>query len=158
MLKSAFLFDYNIVKLMLITTNKHLSHDTQLSSVTRNCQIYSMQLDTIKTGVFKLKKIMNFITVRRNSLYSKLCSFVSPNFRFKETRSVNVFTDPELSSPLYPEWGRRGHPRIPSGDSARYIDDGFEDEKRGNGEGKETLPSYSLLSLIKKLLRIIQIT
>jgi len=27
--------------------------DPQLSSVTRNYQIYSMQLDTVNTGVFK---------------------------------------------------------------------------------------------------------
>jgi len=32
-----------------------------------------------------------------NSLYS----FVSPDFRFKETPYVNFFTDPELSSSLY---------------------------------------------------------
>ena len=36
----------------MITEYKHLSRDPQLSSVTRNCQIYIMQLDTLKTGIF----------------------------------------------------------------------------------------------------------
>jgi len=60
-----------------------------------------MQLDTLKTGIFKLNEFTNFIIVRRNILLNKLCSFVSPNFRFKETLSGNVFTDPKLSSSLY---------------------------------------------------------
>jgi len=32
--------------------NNFLSRDTQLRGVTRNCQIYSMQLDTLKSGFF----------------------------------------------------------------------------------------------------------
>jgi len=46
--------------------NKHLSRDPQLSSVTRNSPIYSIQFDTLKTEIFKLKEFMNFIIVRRN--------------------------------------------------------------------------------------------
>ena len=49
---------------LLETENKHLSRDPQLSSVTQNCQIYSMQLDTLKTGFFfKLKEFMDIIIV-----------------------------------------------------------------------------------------------
>jgi len=40
-------FCYNIVKLTPGNRKKHLSRDPQLSSVTRNCQIYSIQLDTL---------------------------------------------------------------------------------------------------------------
>ena len=99
--KTAVLLDYNIFRCPMITENKHLSRDPQLSSVTRNCQIYSRQLDTLKTGIFNLKKNQNFIIVRRNYVLNNLCSFVSPNFFFKETGFVNFFTDPELSSSLY---------------------------------------------------------
>ena len=45
-----------------------MSCDPQLSSVTRNCQIYNMQLDTLNTWFFKLKEFLNFIIVRRNKL------------------------------------------------------------------------------------------
>ena len=72
-----------------------------MSSVTRNCQIYSMQFDTLNTGFFKLKEFLNFIIVRRNNLLNNKCRFVSPNFRFKDTGIVNFITDPELSSSLY---------------------------------------------------------
>jgi len=65
-----------------------LSRDPQLSSVTRKCHIYSIQLDTLKTGLFFFKEFLNFI-------------IVSPNFRFKEACFVNLFTDPKLSSSLY---------------------------------------------------------
>ena len=45
----------------LITENKHLSRDPQMSSVTRNCQIYSMQLDTLNRVVFfQIKRIPEF--------------------------------------------------------------------------------------------------
>ena len=44
----------------LITEHKHLSPDPQLSSVTRNCQIYSMQLDTLITVIFLNKIIPEF--------------------------------------------------------------------------------------------------
>jgi len=44
---------------------------------------------------------MNCIKVKRNNLLNSIYSSVSPDFRFKETPYVNVFTDPELSSSLY---------------------------------------------------------
>jgi len=78
----------------LITENKHLSPDPQLSSVTRNGQIYSTQLPTLKTGFFKFKEFLNFIIVRRNLLLHNF------NFCFKDTRFVYFITDPELSSSL----------------------------------------------------------
>jgi len=37
----------------LITENKRLLRDPELSSVTRNCQIYMMPLDTLKIGIYK---------------------------------------------------------------------------------------------------------
>ena len=77
------------------------ARDPQLSSVTRNCQIYSMQLDILNTGFFKLKEFLNFIIVRRNTLLNNECRSVSPNFPFKETRVVYFVTDWELSSSLY---------------------------------------------------------
>jgi len=97
--KTVFCMIITLLSWFLVTENKHLSRDPQPSSVTLNCQIYIMQLDTVKTGIFKLKEIMSFMIVRRNILLNNLiCSFVSPTFRFKETRSVNFFTDPELSN------------------------------------------------------------
>ena len=89
-----------LLRWSLITENINLSRDGQLSSVTRNCQIYSMQLDTLKTGFFNLKDFLNFIIVKRNYLLNNYCSFVSPNFRFKKTRFVNFFTDPVLPNSL----------------------------------------------------------
>ena len=51
----------------LIIENKHLSRDLQLPSVTRNCQIYSTQLNTLITCFFfKFKEFLNFIIVKRN--------------------------------------------------------------------------------------------
>jgi len=44
---------------------------------------------------------MNCIKVKRNNLLNSIYSSVSPDFRFKETPYVNVFTDQELSSSLY---------------------------------------------------------
>ena len=85
----------------LITENKHLLRDPELSIVTRNCQIYIMPLDTLKTGIYKLNNFMNCIKVKRNNLLNSIYSSVSPDFRFKETPYVNFFTDPELSSSLY---------------------------------------------------------
>jgi len=84
----------------LITENKHILRDPVMSIVTRNCQIYIMPLDTLKTGVYKLKDFMNCIKVKRNNLLKRIYSSVSPDFRFKETPYVNFFTDPELSSSL----------------------------------------------------------
>jgi len=84
-----------------ITKNKHLLRDPELSSVTRNCQIYIMPLDTLKIRIYKLKDFMNCIKVKRNNLLNSIYSSVSPDFRFKETPYVNFFTDPELSSSLY---------------------------------------------------------
>jgi len=83
-----------------ITENKHLLRDPELSSVTRNCQIYIMPLDTLKIGIYKLKYFMNCIKVKRNSLLNSIYSSVSSDFRFKETPYVNFYTDPELSSSL----------------------------------------------------------
>jgi len=62
---TAMLFDYNIVKMTSDNRKK------TLSSVTPNCQIYSMQLDTLNTVVvffFKLKDFLNFIIDTRSNL------------------------------------------------------------------------------------------
>ena len=70
--------------------------------MTNNSQIYIMPLDTLNIGIYKLKYFMNCIKVKRNNLFNSIYSSVSPDFRFKETPYVNFFTDPELSSSLYP--------------------------------------------------------
>jgi len=44
---------------------------------------------------------MNGIIIRRNYFLNNICSFIYPYFRFKETRFVNFFTDPELPCSLY---------------------------------------------------------
>ena len=98
---SCFCFMLTFLRCPLITENKHLLRDPELSSVTRNCQIYIMPLDTLKIGIYKLKDFRNFIKVMRNNLLNSIYSSVSPDFRFKETPYVNFFTDPELSSSLY---------------------------------------------------------
>ena len=98
---SCFCLMLTLFRCPLITENKHLSRDPELSSVTRNCQIYTMPLDTLKIGIYKLKYFMNCIKVKRNNLLNSIYSFVSPDFRFKKTLYVNFFTDPELSSSLY---------------------------------------------------------
>jgi len=85
----------------LITENKHLIRDPELSIVTRNCQIYIMLLYTLKIGIYKLKDFMNCIKLKRNNLLNSIYNSVSPDFRSKETPYVNFFTDPELSSSLY---------------------------------------------------------
>jgi len=85
----------------LITENQHLLRDPELSSVTRNCQIDIMPLDTLMIGIYKLKEFMNCIKVKRNNLLNSMYSTVSPDFRFKETPFVNFLTDPGLSSSMY---------------------------------------------------------
>jgi len=40
----------------LITENKHLLRDPELSIVTRNCQINIMPLDTLKDGDLPIKR------------------------------------------------------------------------------------------------------
>jgi len=90
----------SLFRCLLITENKHLLCDPELSRVTRNCQIYIMPLDTLKIGIYRLKDFMNCIKVKRNSLLNSIYSFVFPDFRFEETPYVNFYTDPELSSSL----------------------------------------------------------
>jgi len=85
----------------MITENKHLLRDPELSSVTRNCQMYIIPLDTLKIGIYKLNDFMNCIKAKRNNLLNSIYSSVSPDFRLKETIYVNFYTDPELSSSLY---------------------------------------------------------
>ena len=97
---SCFCLMLTLFRCPLITENKHLLREPELSSVTRNCQIYIMPLDTLKIGIYKLKYFMNCIKVKRNNLLNRIYSSVSPDFRFKETPYVNLFTDPELSSSL----------------------------------------------------------
>jgi len=97
---SCFSLMLTLFRCPLITENQHLLRDPELSSVTRNCQIYIMPLDTLKTGIYKLKEFMNCIKVKRNNLLYSIYSSVSPDFRFKEATFVNFFTDPELSSSL----------------------------------------------------------
>jgi len=98
---SCFCLMLALLRHRLITENKHLLSDRELSSVTRNCQIYIMPLDILKIGIYKLKDFMNCIKVKRNNLLNSIYSSVSPDFRFKETPYVNCYTDPELSSSLY---------------------------------------------------------
>jgi len=45
---SCFCLMLTLFRCPLITENKHLLRDPELSSVTRNCQIYIMPLDTLK--------------------------------------------------------------------------------------------------------------
>jgi len=98
---SCFCLTLTLFRCPLITGKKHLLHDPELSSVTRNCQIYIIPLDTVKIGINKFKDIINCIKVKRNNLFNSIYGSVSPDFRFKETPYVNFFTDPELSSSLY---------------------------------------------------------
>jgi len=65
-----------------ITENNHLLRDPELSSVTHNCQIYIMPLETLKIGIYKLKDFMNCIKVKRNNLLNSIYSSGSPVFRF----------------------------------------------------------------------------
>jgi len=102
---SCFCLMLTLFRCPLITENKNLLRDPELSSVTRNCQIYIMPLDTLKIGIiYKLKDFTNCIKVKRNNLLNSIYSSVSPDFRFKKTPYVNLFTDPKLSSSLY-SWG-----------------------------------------------------
>jgi len=81
--KSYFCLMLTLLRCLLITENKHLLRDVpELSSVTRNCQIYIMPLDTLKIGIYKLKDFMNCIKVKRNTLLNSIYSSVSPDFRF----------------------------------------------------------------------------
>jgi len=98
---SCFCLMLTLFRCPLITENKHLLRDPELSRVTRNCHIYIIRLDTLKIGIYKLKDFMNCIKGKRNNLLNSIYSSVSPDFRFKETPYVNSFTDPELSSSLY---------------------------------------------------------
>jgi len=74
-----------LLRCPLITENKHLLRDPELSIVTRNCQIYIMPLDNLNIEFYKLKDFMNCIKVKRNNLLNSLYSSVSLDFRFKET-------------------------------------------------------------------------
>ena len=58
--------------------------------MTRNCQIYDMQLD----GVFFLQilRFSDFIKENRNYLFNSACSFVSPKFRFKSKRHTSFIS------------------------------------------------------------------
>jgi len=98
---SCFCLMLTLFRCPLITENKHLLRDPELSSVTRNCQIYIMSLDTLKIEIYKLKYFMNCIKVKRNNLLNSIYGSVSPDIRFKETPYEYFFTDPELSSSLY---------------------------------------------------------
>jgi len=80
---SCFYLMLTLFRCPLITENKHLLRDPELSSVTRNCQIYIMSLDTLKIGIYKLKDSMNCIKVKRNNLLNSIYSSVSPDFVLK---------------------------------------------------------------------------
>jgi len=81
---SCFCLMLTLFRWPLITENKHLLRDPELSSVTRNCQIYIMPLDTLKIGIYKIKDFMKCIKVKRNNLVNSIYSSVSPDFRLKE--------------------------------------------------------------------------
>jgi len=97
---SCFSLMLTLFRCPLITENQHVLRDPELSSVTRNSQIYIMPLDTLKIGIYELKEFINCIKVKRNNLLNSIYSSVSPDIRFKETPFVNFFTDQELSSSL----------------------------------------------------------
>jgi len=86
---NCFCLMFTLFRCPLITENKHLLRDPELSNVTHNCQIYIMPLDTPKIGIYKLKGFMNCIKVKRNNLLNSIYSSVSPDFRLKETPYVN---------------------------------------------------------------------
>ena len=65
----------------LITENKNLLRDPELSSVTRSCQIYIMPLDTPKMGIYKWKDFMNCVKVKRNNLLNSI-QFCFPRLSF----------------------------------------------------------------------------
>jgi len=85
---SCFCLMFTLFRCPLITENKHLLCDPELSSVTRNCQLYIMPLDTLKIGIYKLKVFMNCIKVKRNNLLNSIYSSVFPDFRFKENPTL----------------------------------------------------------------------
>jgi len=91
LLKTAFC--YNIVK--LTPGNRKRTFITWPATVKCDPKLSNLQhsVGYSKTAIFKLKEFMNFIMEKRNILLDNLCSFVSQNFRFKETRSVNFLTD-----------------------------------------------------------------
>jgi len=89
--KNRCFFMLTLFRCPLITENKHLLRDPELSIVTRNCQINIMPLYTLKIGIYKLKDFMNCIKVKRNNLLNNIYNSVSPDFRFKETPYVNLF-------------------------------------------------------------------
>jgi len=97
---SCFCLMVTLFRCPLITENKHLLRDPELSSVTRNCQLYIIPLDTLKIGIYKLKDFIKCIKLKRNNLLNSIYSSVFYRCSFK-TPYVNFFTDPELSSSLY---------------------------------------------------------
>ena len=82
---SCFCLMFTLFRCSLITENKHLLRGPELSSVTRNCQIYIIPLDTStpKIGIYKLKDFMNCIKVKRNNLWNSINSSVSSTFVLK---------------------------------------------------------------------------
>jgi len=79
---SCFCLMLTLFRCPLIIGNKHLLRDPELSSVTRNCQIYIMPLETLKRGIYKLKDYTNCIKLKRNNLFNSIYGSVSPDFRF----------------------------------------------------------------------------
>jgi len=53
---------------------KHLSRDPQLSSVTRKCQIYSTQMDSLKT-FFQIERIPEFYHSKEELFVEQLMEF-----------------------------------------------------------------------------------
>ena len=53
---SCFCWMLTLFRCHLITENKHLLRDPELSSVTCNCQIYIMPLDTLQIGIYTIKR------------------------------------------------------------------------------------------------------
>jgi len=94
---SCFCLMLTLFRCPLITEDKHLLRDPELSSVTRNCQIYIMPLDTLQIRINKLKYFMNCIKVKRNNLLNSIYSSVSPDSRFKETPYVYLKMSMEKS-------------------------------------------------------------
>jgi len=87
----------------LITENKHLLRDPELSIVTRNCQLSNLHhaVGYSKDRDLQIKRFYELYQSKAESFVNSIYSSVSPDFRFKETPYVNFFTDPELSSSLY---------------------------------------------------------
>jgi len=85
---SCFCLMLKLFRCPLITENKHLLCDPELSSVTRYCQICIMPLDTLKIRIYKLRYFMNCIKVKRKNLLNSIYSSVLQTFVLKRNLTL----------------------------------------------------------------------